>query len=297
MVYLKFIRETAERSGNVTCMGLDPVMDYIPARLGHRIDEIIPNFFERLFDLMSNRYLKPAAFKPNQGFFIKHDIPLQDDFSGSLALSKTIKLCREYFPHTPVILDYKRGDIAASSENYAKEGFERWVADAVTVSPYMGSDSVIPFLEYNAKGLGTYVLARTSNGGGADFQDLTLGDGTKLYEAVAKKIIEWSKTYPGTGAVVGATNMKELKQLAEMFAPHDIPLLIPGVGSQGGSAKQVMSTLKKAKYDMGLVRINSSSGIIHPWRKSGHVPEHWETACADALEQLIDACRIGNEGS
>ena len=116
-------------------MGLDPVLDHLPARLGYRIDEIIPNFFEKLFDEMSNRYLKPAAFKPNQGYFLKHDVPLQGDFSGSLALSKTIKLCREYFPHTPVIMDYKRGDIASSSTNYAREGFERWVADAVTVSP------------------------------------------------------------------------------------------------------------------------------------------------------------------
>lgn len=295
MVYLKFIRETVRRSKNVVCLGLDPVMDFIPARLGHRIDEIIPNFFERLFDVMSNRYLKPAAFKPNQGFFIKHDVPLQGDFSGSLALSRTIKLCREYFPHTPVILDYKRGDIAASSENYAKEGFERWVADAVTVSPYMGRDSVIPFLEFNAKGLATYVLDRTSNAGGADFQGLVLSDGSKLYEAVAKKIIEWSGQYPGTGAVVGATNMKELRVLAEMFAPHNIPLLIPGVGSQGGSAKEVMNTLKKAKYDLGLVRINSSSAIIHPWKESGHVPENWETVCADELEKLIEECRIDGQ--
>jgi orotidine-5'-phosphate decarboxylase len=267
-------------------------MDFIPARLGYRIDEIIPNFFERLFDEMSNRYLKPAAFKPNQGFFIKHDIPLQGDFSGSLALSRTIKLCREYFPHTPVVLDYKRGDIAKSSVNYAKEGFERWVADAVTVSPYMGSDSVIPFLEYTAKGLGTYVLNRTSNTGGSDLQDLELQDGRKVYEAVAQKIIDWSKEFPGTGAVVGATHMKELQVLAQMFAPHDIPLLIPGVGSQGGSAAKVMNTLKKAKYDMGLVRINSSGGLIHPWRKSGHVPENWAAVCADELEKLIEECRV-----
>ena len=170
MSYLNFLRETAERAGNVVCMGLDPVMDYLPARLGYRIDEIIPNFFEKLFDEMSNRYLKPAAFKPNQGYYLKHDVPLQGDFSGSLALSKTIKLCREYFPHIPVIMDYKRGDIATSSNNYAKEGFERWVADAVTISPYMGSDSVIPFLEYSTKGLGTYILNRTSNAGGKIFR-------------------------------------------------------------------------------------------------------------------------------
>jgi len=292
MSYLNFLRETAERAGNVVCMGLDPVLDYLPARLGYKIDEIIPNFFEKLFDEMSNRYLKPAAFKPNQGYYIKHDVPLQGDFSGSLALSKTIKLCREYFPHTPVIMDYKRGDIATSSNNYAKEGFERWVADAVTISPYMGSDSVIPFLEYSTKGQGTYILNRTSNTGGKDFQNLKLDDGRTLYQAVGDKIIEWSKKYPGTGAVVGATSIKELRDLAEKYAEHEIPLLIPGVGSQGGSAQDVMSTLKKAKYDIKLARINSSSGLTHPWKKSGHIPENFATVCADALESLIFDCKI-----
>lgn len=293
MSYCDYLRESAERAGNCVCLGLDPVMDYIPARLGYRIDEIIPNFFEQLFDELSNRYLRPAAFKPNQGFFIKHDIPMQGDFSGSIALSKTIKLCHEYFPRTPVILDYKRGDIAISSHNYASEGFERWSADAVTVSPYMGSDSVSPFLEFTAKGLGTYVLNRTSNAGAKDFQNLTLGDGSALYENVGKKIIEWSGTYPGTGAVVGATSLKELGKLAAMYAGRDIPLLIPGVGSQGGSAEDVLASLKKAEYDLGLVRINSSSGIIHPWKKSGHIPEKWCAACSEALSKMIETCKIG----
>jgi len=292
MSYINFLRETADRAGNVVCMGLDPVLDHLPARLGYRIDEIIPNFFEKLFDEMSNRYLKPAAFKPNQGYYIKHDVPLQGDFSGSLALSKTIKLCREYFPHTPVIMDYKRGDISTSSANYAREGFERWVADAVTISPYMGSDSVIPFLEYTSKGQGTYVLNRTSNAGGKDFQNLKLDDGRTLFEAVGDKLIEWSKKYPGIGAVVGATSMKELRTLAEKYAEHEVALLIPGVGSQGGSAKEVMNALKKAKYDVKLARINSSSGLTHPWRKDGHIPENWATVCADKLEELIADCKV-----
>lgn len=292
MSYLNFLRDTAERAGNIVCMGLDPVMDYLPARLGYRIDEIIPNYFEKLFDEMSNRYLKPAAFKPNQGFYIKHDVPLQGDFSGSLALSKTIKLCREYFPHTPVIMDYKRGDIASSSSNYAREGFERWVADAVTISPYMGSDSVIPFLEYTSKGQGTYILNRTSNVGGKDLQNLKLDDGRTLYQAVGDKLIEWSKKYPGTGAVVGATSLKELKTLAEQYAEFEIPLLIPGVGAQGGSASDVMKTLIKAKYDIKLARINSSSGLTHPWKKEGHIPENWASVCADALEAIILECKL-----
>lgn len=292
MSYSDYLRESAERAGNVVCLGLDPVMDHIPARLGYRIDEIIPNFFEHLFDELSNHYLRPAAFKPNQGFFIKHDIPMQGDFSGSNALSKTIKLCREYFPHTPVILDYKRGDIMQSSHNYAKEGFERWSADAVTVSPYMGGDSVSPFLEYSSKSLGTYILNRTSNSGARDLQNLVLQDGSVLYEVVGKKIIEWSGKYPGTGAVIGATSLRELSTLAKLYTGHDIPLLIPGVGSQGGSAEDVIKILKKVKYDLRLIRINSSSALIYPWKKSGHIPEKWATACSEVIQEMIEACRI-----
>ena len=288
MTYLEYLKESAEKANNNICMGLDPVLDYFPASLGYHIEESIPAFFEKIFDEISNREIQLAAFKPNQGYYLKHDVPLQGDFSGSIALSKTIKLCREYFPHTPIIMDYKRGDIATSSGNYANEGFQRWGCDAVTISPYMGSDSVFPFLKYSKKGQGTYILNRTSNIGGKDLQNLILEDGKQLYHAVEEKIIEWSKEYPGTGAVVGATSISELTDLAKQFAPHDIQLLIPGVGSQGGSAKEVMKALKSSGYDVSLARINSSSGLTHPWKKTGHVPENWAEQSADALEKLIE---------
>ena len=292
MSYLNKLRESAEKTGNIVCMGLDPVMDHLPAHLGYEIDEIIPAFFEEVFKEMSDRFLEPAAFKPNQGYYLIHDIPLQGDFSGSKALVKVIKLCQQYFPHTPIIMDYKRGDIATSSANYANEGFERWRANAVTISPYMGSDSVIPFLEYSKLGQGTYILNRTSNKGGKDFQNLLMQDGDTLYKTVGKKIVEWSQEYPGTGAVVGATNLNELKDLAKMFASAEVPLLIPGVGSQGGSACEVMAALKECDYDVKLARINSSSGITHPWKKTGHIPENWAEVSADALEALIGECKI-----
>ncbi len=292
MSYLDKLRKTAEKTGNVVCMGLDPVINHLPAQPGYQIDEIIPTFFEALFKEMSDRLLEPAAFKPNQGYYLIHDIPLKSDFSGSKALAKTIKLCQNYFPHIPIIMDYKRGDIATSSANYANEGFERWAADAVTISPYMGSDSVIPFLDYSKKEQGTYILNRTSNKGGKDFQNLLMQDGETLYKTVGKKIVEWSKDYPGTGAVVGATNLDELKDLATMFASAEVPMLIPGVGSQGGSGCEVMAALKESGYDVKLARINSSSGITHPWKKAGHIPENWAQVSADALEALIRECKI-----
>lgn len=292
MNYLEKLKKSAQKSKNCVCMGLDPILDFIPAQLGYSIEEIIPNYFEKMFDEISNRGIMPAAFKPNQGYYIRHDIPLQNDFSGTKSLAKVIKLCHEYFPEIPIIMDYKRGDIARSSANYAVEGFQRWNCDSVTISPYMGHDSVTPFLEYAKDGGGTYILNRTSNPGGKDFQNLLLKDGRTLYEAVDEKIIEWSRTYPGTGAVVGATSMKELKTLAGAFAETSVPMLIPGVGSQGGSAVDVMAALKEVAYDIELARINSSSGITHPWKSNVHIPENWEAVSADALEKLIGECAV-----
>ncbi|MFA6617800.1 MAG: orotidine-5'-phosphate decarboxylase [Candidatus Neomarinimicrobiota bacterium] len=292
MTYLDSLRKTAEKTANIVCIGLDPVMDFIPEGLAPSVEKIIPTFFESLFQEMRNRHLKPAAFKPNQGYYLIHDNPLDGDFSGSKALAETIKLCRQYFPDIPIIMDYKRGDIASSSANYANEGFIHWAADAVTISPYMGSDSVIPFLEYAKEGQGTYILNRTSNKGGKDFQNLILENKQSLYQAVGQKIVEWSKDYPGTGAVVGATNLNELKDLAKHYAHAEVPLLIPGVGSQGGSATEVMSALQECNYDLKLARINSSSGITHPWKKSAHIPDNWCEVSIDALEKLITNCKI-----
>lgn len=292
MTYLDKLRKTAEKTANIVCMGLDPVIEHLPENLAIGVEKIIPTFFESLFQEMKDRHLEPAAFKPNQGYYFIHDNPLDSDFSGSKALAETIKLCQKYFPAIPVIMDYKRGDIASSSANYANEGFIRWKADAVTISPYMGSDSVIPFLEYTKEGQGTYILNRTSNKGGKDLQNLILENSQSLYQAVGQKIVEWSKDFPGTGAVVGATNLNELKDLAKHYADAEVPLLIPGVGSQGGSATEVMATMQECNYDLRLARINSSSGITHPWKKSGRIPENWVKVSIDALEELIKDCKI-----
>jgi orotidine-5'-phosphate decarboxylase len=196
-----------------------------------------------------------------------------------------------FFPGVPVIMDAKRGDIARSSLNYAKEAFEAWGTDAVTVSPYMGTDSVSPFY-YPDKGV--YILDRTSNPGGADLQDLVVMDKVDasdvypLYMAVAHAIAGWADIHEGVGAVVGATNMEELGRLAAYYAEsgRQIPLLIPGVGSQGGSATEVMAALKKAGYPMPLARINSSSSLTHPW-KHGAAPDDWLDLCIANLRALV----------
>ena len=282
MNYLELLRKSSDATGNILCMGLDPV----PAALPHpekNISNRISDYFEELFDEMQKRGLIPAAFKPNLGYYAALDRPLDGQFEGSLALARVLKMLREAFSGIPVILDAKRGDIATSSPNYAKEAFEAWRADCVTVSPYMGTDSVMPFAFADK---GVYVLNRTSNPGGADLQNLRMEDQAPLYITVARTIAAWHQDSSGVGAVVGATNLKELEDIARYFADQDIPMLIPGVGSQGGSAPEVMEKLRKAGYPICLARINSSSGLTHPWKKAPAPDDYLERVMAN-LAKLI----------
>lgn len=282
MNYLDKLTQSAQSAGNILCMGLDPVVDALPypeKPVQHRICD----YFEELFTEMKARNLIPAAFKPNLGYYAMLDRPLLGQFEGSLALAKVLKMLRSFFPDSPVILDSKRGDIATSSKNYAREAFEAWEADCVTVSPYMGTDSVMPFA---FEGKGMYILNRTSNPGGADLQNQTMADGIGLYLGVAKLIVNWSTQHSGIGAVVGATNLRELEDIAAFYADKNIPMLIPGVGSQGGTAPEVIERLKKTGYPLALARINSSSGLTHPWKKAP-APEDYLNRVMANLEKLV----------
>ncbi len=293
MSYIDLLRESAKEAGNIVCMGLDPVLSVLPES-DASIRERIGSYFSEMFRRMRLEGVAPAAFKPNIGYYQSLDNPRAEDFSGSLALVDVLELLESYFPGIPVILDSKRGDIAKSSENYAKEAFDAWQADAVTVSPYMGHDSVLPFA-YPDKGV--YVLNRTSNPGAVDFQDQTVLDKVDekdlypLYTAVAHHITAWSSEHPGIGAVVGATSPKELGIIASLYAGRDIPMLIPGVGSQGGSAEEVIAMMKGAGYDLLLARINSSSGLTHPWKK-GAAPEDWLDQCMNAMHKLLKEAAV-----
>ena len=293
MSYIDRLRESASETGNIVCMGLDPVLSVLPESSAS-VRERIGSYFSELFRRMRLEGVSPAAFKPNIGYYQALDDPRAEDFSGSLALVDVFELLETYFPGIPVILDSKRGDIAKSSENYAREAFDCWKADAVTVSPYMGSDSVLPFA-YEDKGM--YILNRTSNPGAKDFQDELVLDRVDekdlypLYQAVAHRIAAWSETHPGTGAVVGATSPSELGKIAAIYAGKDIPMLIPGVGSQGGSASDVIGEMNRAGYELALSRINSSSGLTHPWKK-GAAPEEWLEMCMSAIKKLIEEAKL-----
>ena len=293
MSYVDKLINSTEETGNIMCMGLDPVLSALPEE-GKNTRSRISDYFSELFKRMRLEGTIPSAFKPNIGYYASLDKPREEDFSGSLALVDVLEQLETYFPNIPVILDSKRGDIAKSSANYATEAFSAWGVDAITVSPYMGTDSVLPFC---VEDKGVYVLNRTSNPGGSDLQNRSVIDRIDerevhpLYDAVAHKIFDWSKEHIGIGAVVGATNMVELEDIAKYYARKDIPMLIPGVGSQGGSAIDVIEALKRSGYSLKLARINSSSGLTHPWKK-GPAPETYLDDAMSAIHKLIKECTI-----
>lgn len=287
MNYLELLKQSAESAGNILCMGLDPVVDALPhpeKDTTHRITD----YFAEIFAEMKKRNVRVAAFKPNLGYYAQLDRPMEGKFDGSLALAETIRMIRDLFPGTPIILDSKRGDIATSSLNYAKEAFDVWTADCVTISPYMGTDSVMPFAFENK---GAYILNRTSNPGGKDLQNKIEQSGEPFYMTVAKTIAMWHGEHSGMGAVVGATNLKEFEDIATYYASREIPLLIPGVGSQGGTAPEVMELMKKVGYPLQLARINSSSGLTHPWKK-GPAPDDYLERVFAGLNKLTKETTI-----
>ncbi len=293
MTFSEKLLASASQVGNITCMGLDPQLEVLPFQ-GENVRTILNQFFQVLFRRMALSGLIPSAFKPNIGYYQALDHPRDEDFSGSLALADVLDMVENFFPGIPIILDSKRGDIARSSLNYANEAFSVWGSDAVTVAPFMGSDSVRPFIDHSPGERGVYILNRTSNPGGKDLQNLEvrLGDASSpLYEEVARQIISYNNESGSVGAVVGATNMGELKNIASLFARHSVPLLIPGVGSQGGSAPSVMTALREVGYPVKLVRINSSSALTHPWKK-GDAPEDWLEMCEASLRKLLKETKV-----
>ena len=273
--YIELLRKKARETKSIVCVGLDPVLEKIPLKGSPK--EVIIKFYLDILDAFIKNNVLPAAVKPNIAFYEQYGL------EGLEALQEIAKAYKE--KGFIVIVDAKRGDIGKTSEAYAKAMYDFWGFDAATVSPYMGSDSVLPFIGYCEEGRGVYILNKTSNIGAADVQDLKVED-KPLYMKIAEKIINWAK--PGTGAVVGATYPKELEEIARVFvnSGKEMPLLIPGVGEQGGSAREVVNALKNAGVDLSLVRINSSSGINYAYLKEG--TEDYAGSAVRALKKLND---------
>jgi orotidine-5'-phosphate decarboxylase len=227
------------------CVGLDPDIEKIPIHLIENEKDPIFEFNKQIIDATA-KYC--VAYKPNNAFYEAYGL------SGIESLEKTIRYIKNNFPHHFVIADAKRGDIGNTSSMYAKAIFNRLDADAITVAPYMGEDSVKPFLEFKNKW--AIILGLTSNSGSSDFQQLKIND-KELYLQVIETASKWG-TIENIMFVIGATKANLLAEIRKLIPNHF--LLVPGIGAQGGSLQDVCRYgLNK---DIGLL-INSSRSIIY----------------------------------
>jgi orotidine-5'-phosphate decarboxylase len=277
--YLAQLKARYEATDSLICMGFDPVLERIPLE-GNALDKIT-QFYGQILAEMEIRGIFPALIKPNVAYFEQYGL------EGWKALESLIPQIKAL--DIPVLLDAKRGDIGRSSKAYATAVFEHLDCDAVTVSPYMGEDSLQPFFDYLPQGKGVYVLVRTSNPGASDFQDLVV-DGLPLYLRVAEKLIDWHQ--PGLSAVVGATGLAELENLLKLFQQSEktIPLLLPGVGAQGAFMEDVLALLRRGD-SYARHRLNASSSLNYAWEKNPENPSRFARAAVDALEDLTEQSR------
>ena len=234
--------------GSMLCVGFDPDPKRLPLSLQGK-PEGIYEFCREIADATADLV---CAFKPQFAYFASQRAEAQ--------LEKLIKHLKDKYPHIPVILDSKRGDIGSTADHYALEAFDRYGADAVTVNPYMGFDTIEPYLKHAGKGV--IVLCRTSNPGGSDLQFLNVApDGEPLYLHVAKLAAQQWNSSGQISLVVGATFPEEIAKVRAIVG--DMPLLIPGIGAQGGDIDATVSAGKIAnKPGTGMI-INSSRAILY----------------------------------
>jgi len=245
MTIKELVREIKKKQ-SFLCIGLDVDLDKIPKHLLAKEDPI----FEFNKQIIEATHHLTVAYKPNTAFYEAYGI------KGWQALDKTINYINHHYPEIFTIADAKRGDIGNTSTRYAKAFFEDLNFDSVTVAPYMGSDSVEPFLAFKDKY--TIMLALTSNKGGLDFQGKNLDNNEPLYKEVIKTSLSW-KGSENLMFVVGATKAEHFKGIRDI-APNNF-LLVPGVGAQGGSLEGVCKHGLNKK-NIGLL-VNSSRGIIY----------------------------------
>jgi orotidine-5'-phosphate decarboxylase len=262
---------------SLLCVGLDPEPARFPAPWtgdASRIFDFCAAIVEATRDLA-------CAFKPQVAYFAAQRAEDQ--------LERLIAHIRRVAPEVPVVLDAKRGDIGSTAEQYAKEAFERYQADAVTLSPFMGFDSIEPYLRHRDKG--AFLLCRTSNPGGDDLQNQRLRDvegQPRLYEHLARLAQGPWNRHGQLGLVVGATYPDELARVREL-APT-LPLLVPGVGAQGGDA---LATVRAGWRPGAPVLVSSSRAILYAGASGGSLDDFAASArvAAAALRQTLDAAR------
>ncbi|MGI9309951.1 MAG: orotidine-5'-phosphate decarboxylase [bacterium] len=264
---------------SLLCIGLDPIADDLPRSVR---DARAPLFaFNRA--IIDATAPWACAFKPQFACY--------GAVAAEAQLRQTIEYIHAHHPEVPVILDAKRGDIADTAKFYAREAFARYDADAITVSPYLGGDSLAPFLAYRDRhgaDKGVFVLCRTSNPGSGDLQQLQCGARTVAQQVAALAAGEWNRG-GNVGLVVGATWPRELGAVREMVG--DMPLLVPGVGAQGGDLAAALDHGLRA--DGAGVLINASRSILHASRDDDFAEA--AAAAAEALCARINRHRSRND--
>ena len=274
--------ERVEERG-VVCLGLDTDASYIPQHIlsGKSLDEAIFQFNKEIIDATLDVV---ACYKVQIAYYEALGL------AGIIAYKNTLQYLRE--KDAIIIADIKRGDIAATASQYAKAHFTGdFEADFITLSPYMGMDSIEPYMPYMESGKkGVFVLVRTSNKGAEDFENLDIEGGKKLYNEVADKITEAGQTvkgrygYTAIGGVIGCTHVEEGKEIRNRYS--NMFFLIPGYGAQGGTAKDVALYLKNGNGGV----VNSSRGILLAYKKENKELEYAECARNEAIN-MRDAIR------
>ncbi len=252
MTFLDKLRAAERANASMLCVGLDPDLSRFPAGVS-RDAQGIYDFCARIVEATADLAM---AFKPQIAYFAAHGAEAQ--------LERLMDHMRATAPKVPIILDAKRGDIGSTAEQYAKEAFVRYRADAVTLSPFMGFDSVQPYLKYEGKG--AFLLCRTSNPGGSDLQGQRLADvpgNPRVFEHIAHLANSTWNTNGQLGLVVGATYPQEIERVRAL-APT-LPLLIPGVGAQGGDAAATVKAGWRgdAHGTTAPIIVNSSRSILY----------------------------------
>ncbi|MBM4447053.1 MAG: orotidine-5'-phosphate decarboxylase [Chloroflexi bacterium] len=263
MKFVDKLLAASRQNKSLLCVGLDPDPGLMPK-------VSLLEFNKAIVDATADLI---CAYKPNLAFYEALGI------DGLKVLQKTI----EHIPdHIPIIGDGKRGDIGNTAKAYAKALFEIFGFDAATVSPYLGFDSVEPFIEYKDKGV--FILCRTSNPGAVDFQNLVGIQGMPLYEAVARKAKEWN-VQSNIGLVVGATYPDELKSIRQLCP--EMPLLIPGIGAQGGDLASTVKYGIDAHGEKAIIAVSRQILYASQGKDFAQAARHSAQELRDSINKLV----------
>ncbi len=260
------LRNIVERNNSLLCIGLDSDIDRIPQHL--KSDQYFQFAFNKA--IVDATHDIVCAYKPNSAFY-----EAQGD-QGLRVLARTVRYIKDNYPDVPIILDAKRGDIGSTNRGYVQAAFDELGVDAITVHPLLGREAMRPFIDQGDKGI--IVLVRTSNPGAGEFQDLLVGrEQEPLYRVIARNVAELWNQNGNCAVVVGATYPRELADVRAIVG--DMPILIPGIGAQGGEVGATVTAGKDSR-NMGMI-INSSRNIIFASNDDG-----FAQAARVAAEQL-----------